>query len=113
MCVWDAAALIGDPNSTALKSLTEQRRDLRRQRDEINRQIRNEEKKRSRVIERARSLSNGRAVNFAAVVCVDISATSNRLATGRRHRFRFEIDRQLIAFILFGFPEQLINHFLI
>ena len=49
---------MGDPNSTALKDLAEQRRDLRKQRDELNRQIRNEERKRARLLERARNLSN-------------------------------------------------------
>ena len=58
MGVWAVAALMGDPSSTALKDLAGQRRDLRKQRDELNRQIRNEERKRARLLERARNLSN-------------------------------------------------------
>ena len=56
--VWSAAAMIGDPSSTALKDLADQRAQLRKKRDEVNRQIRNEERKRARLIERARHLSN-------------------------------------------------------
>ena len=56
--VWGAAAMIGDASSSALKDLAEQRAQLRRQRDDVNRQIRNGEKKRARLIERARNLSN-------------------------------------------------------
>ena len=56
--VWGAAAMIGDASSSTLKDLAEQRAQLRRQRDDVNRQIRNAEKKRARLIERARNLSN-------------------------------------------------------
>jgi peptidoglycan hydrolase CwlO-like protein len=50
--------MIGDPISSALKDLGDQRSRLRKQRDDLNRHIRNEEKKRARLIERARNLSN-------------------------------------------------------
>ena len=56
--VWAVAALMGDRCSTALKDLADQRRDLRKQRDEVNRVTRNEERKRARILERARNLSN-------------------------------------------------------
>ena len=56
--VWAVAALMGDRCSNALKDLADQRRDLRKQRDEVNRMSRNEERKRARILERARSLSN-------------------------------------------------------
>ena len=58
MGVWAVAALMGDRNSTALKDLADQRRDLRKQRDELNRMTRNEDRKRARILERARNLSN-------------------------------------------------------
>ena len=54
MDVWGAAAMLGDSNSTALNHLTDQRRDLRKRRGDLNRQIRNEERKRARLLERAR-----------------------------------------------------------
>ena len=56
--MWSAAAMIGDPNYTALKDLTGHRRDLQKRRDALNRQLRNTEKKRTRLLERARSLSS-------------------------------------------------------
>ena len=56
--VWSVAALMGDRCSTALKDVADQRRDLRKQRDEVNRVTRNEERKRARILERARTLSN-------------------------------------------------------
>jgi peptidoglycan hydrolase CwlO-like protein len=49
---------MGDRCSTALNDLADQRRDLRKQRDEVNRVTRNEERKRARILERARNLSN-------------------------------------------------------
>ena len=49
---------MGDRNGEALKDLADQRRDLRKQRDDNNRMTRNEERKRARLLERARNLSN-------------------------------------------------------
>jgi hypothetical protein len=49
---------MGDRCSTALNDLADQRRDLRKQRDEVNRMTRNEERKRARILERARNFSN-------------------------------------------------------
>ena len=56
--VWAVAALMGDRCSTALNDLADQRRDLRKQRDKVNHTTRNEERKRARILERARSFSN-------------------------------------------------------
>ena len=58
MSVWAVAALMGDRCSTALNDLADQRRDLRKQRDEVNRMTRNEERKRARILKRARNFSN-------------------------------------------------------
>jgi hypothetical protein len=49
---------MGDRCSTALNDLADQRRDLRNQRDKVNRMTRNEERKRARILERARNFSN-------------------------------------------------------
>jgi hypothetical protein len=55
--VWTAAA--GLPNSQGeVQRLSQQRRDLKRQADEAVRDLRNAEKKRARLIERARGLSD-------------------------------------------------------
>ena len=56
--VWAVAALMGDRCSTALNDLADQRRDLRTQREEVNHVTRSEERKRARILERARNLSN-------------------------------------------------------
>ena len=56
--VWAGAALMGDRCSTALNDLADQRRDLRKQRVEVNRMTRSEERKRARILERARNFSN-------------------------------------------------------
>jgi hypothetical protein len=49
---------MGDRCSTALPDLADQRRDLRKQRDEVNRVTRNEERKRARFLQRVRNFSN-------------------------------------------------------
>ena len=56
--VWAAAAQIGDQSATELAQLEQRKRELQAQREIVKRDLRNEQRKRVRLMERARGLSD-------------------------------------------------------
>ena len=66
LAVWAAAACIGDTNAQKLKELTDQRKQLKRERDRISSEIKKAEKKRTRDMEKARGLSDLDLLNIIA-----------------------------------------------
>ena len=55
--VWAAAAALGDPGAHQ-QELEARRKQILRERDEVRRALRNEDRKRQRLIEKAKGLSN-------------------------------------------------------
>ena len=56
--LWAAATAVGDRGGEVLRVLEDRRRDLKRQRDQVNRDLRNAERRRARLLERARGLTD-------------------------------------------------------
>jgi hypothetical protein len=64
--VWAAAAAIGDATGDAVVALQERRRVMKRERDQLTRDIRNADRRRARVVERARGLTDDDLFNIMA-----------------------------------------------
>ena len=67
LAIWAAAAAIGDPGAQKLSELASKRVELKRERDRLYAEIRKEEKRRARDIERARGLSDDVLMNILAL----------------------------------------------
>ena len=64
--MWAAAAAAGDPSSAAFVELLERRKALKRERDQLTRDLRNADKRRVRLVEKARGLSDDDLVHILA-----------------------------------------------
>ena len=64
--VWAAAAGIGDVAGHAVAALEERRKELRRERDAVAKELRNAERKRQRLLERARGLTDNDLLSILA-----------------------------------------------
>jgi len=58
VAVWAAAAAVGDVLGNRLKEMGDRRNELKRERDQLAKDLRNSQKRRDRLIEKARGLSD-------------------------------------------------------
>jgi hypothetical protein len=68
--VWAAAAGIGDAAAGEVAALQQRRKELRQARDAVNKDLRNAERKRQRLLERARGLSDDDLLTLVAARAV-------------------------------------------
>ena len=64
--VWAAAAGVVDSAQASLQQLEQRKKALRAERDQVNKDIRNADKKRARLVEKARGLSDDDLMNIIA-----------------------------------------------
>ena len=64
--VWAAAAGVVDSAQASLQQLEQRKKVLRAERDQVNKDIRNADKKRARLLEKARGLSDDDLMNIIA-----------------------------------------------
>ncbi|MDE0839248.1 MAG: hypothetical protein OSB41_09370 [Kiritimatiellae bacterium] len=78
--VWAFAAGIGDAAAGEVTALQQRRKELRHERDVVNRDLRNAERKRQRLLERARGISDD---DLLALVAARAVAKSNAKAKAK------------------------------
>jgi|NorSeaMetagenome_1021524.scaffolds.fasta_scaffold01447_16 hypothetical protein len=79
--LWAAAAAIGDPAADSLADLNTRRKDLVVERRRVATAIKNQEKKRQRIVERARGLSDDTLIAIVASrACAKVKAAAKAKA---------------------------------
>ena len=79
--VWAAAAAIGDPAADSLADLNTRRKDLLAERRRVAKAIKNQEKQRQRIVERARGLSDDTLIAIVASrACAKVKAAAKAKA---------------------------------
>jgi hypothetical protein len=92
--VWAAATGVGDTTAAEVLALTKRRTELRQERNRVNKELKNAERKRQRILERARGLSDDDLVAILATRAATKAAQKGKAKGKGNGKAKAKVDAE-------------------